>query len=226
MRKILLILMLGMVAVAAEAPKTPAQQLLEKVMQAYVDLKSGVVTASIKIHDDKMQATEQSELRLMRPKKMYFHTHFTPSDKPAVDDYVVTDGKEIFLYDTNLPKQYLAGKLPDPIRVIDLPNQGFYLGPGNFFLNLMTGEADKVLQGRKLELKDGNILRLIADESVDEWTIDPATNRAVQVTNYVDGKPIAEGTITYARVNEEIPDSEFQFTPPEGAERKDIERQE
>lgn len=228
MRKIALVLLvLTMIARAQEpaAPTGAAKETLDKMMQAYIDMKSGVITTDIKIMDPEMTGTEHSELRLLRPKKLYFHTTFTPDKQSPMEYYLVTDGKIITKFDARDPKIYLQGKLPDPIRAIDL-SAYFYLGPGNFMLNAMTGEWSRVLGGRKLELQDGPVLRIISEDSVDEWTLDPATYRVVKVANYVKGQLMAEGTITYSRLGETIEDGQFEYTPPAGAERHDIERQE
>lgn len=216
----------GSAADGPAAPTGPVKEALDKMLQAYVDLKSGIITMNIQVVDPEYAGTQITELRLVRPKKLYWHGSFKPekAGEPGFDVYVITDGKEITVYDTKTPKEYDQGKLPDPIRAIDLADY-FNMGMGNMFLHAMTGEWQKVLGGRTVELTEPNVLRFVAEDSVDELTLDPATHLVVKVANYQGGKPMAQGTITYSRVGEELEDSQFGFTPPEGAVKMDIERE-
>lgn len=216
-------------APAPTGPTGPAKVLLDKMLKAYVDFKSGVISTDVKVVDAEFAGTQKTEMRIVRPKKLYWHGEFRPASATlqGFDVYIATDGKEITVFDSKNPRLYRQGKLPDPIRAIDLADY-WAMGLSTVFLHAMTGESNKVWAGRKIELKPGtdNVLLVFSEDSVDEYTLDPATSRIAKVVNTVGDKVMAEGTISYSREGESLPDSDFAFTPPAGAERKDIEADE
>ncbi|GMU57923.1 MAG: hypothetical protein AMXMBFR33_70690 [Candidatus Xenobia bacterium] len=230
MRKLIVLaslVLLTALVQAQTAPATPAQAALDKMLKAYVDIKSGIISMDIKVLHPDYAGSQQTELRLLRPKKLWWHGKFKPEKAGSApfDVFVISDGKEVYVFDSKTPAEYRQGKMPDPIRAIDLADY-FSMGMSNMFLRAMTGMPERVLGSRTLELKEkdgAQVLLFKQGESTDELTLDPATHRVVKVANFEGDKLMAEGTVSYARMGEELEDAQFTFTPPAGAQMKKLE---
>jgi hypothetical protein len=229
----LLILVLGLAAVTARAgdvdPK--AMELMKKVTKNIADLKMfefGVYDTFDDVNEfgQKIQIAHNRSYQVKRPDKLRVTSR---GDKLNIDAYF--DGKTFTWYDLD-NQVYAQAEVPGNIDNlldtihdtygIDTPMADLLYSDlwGPFLKNALEGRY----LGEHLALKEKCHHLAFRGKNVD-WQIwlqpgeAPRLRKFVITYKRIAGAPQYTAYITGGNALEDIPDKEFQFTPPEGVEK-------
>ena len=210
MKKLLLIVPLLLAAGVAALAGTPtASEIIKNVQNNYNQTNDAVIqfTQTVVYPLSKISKTIKGTLYLKKGNKYRIETG---------DKVMVTDGKTSWIY---MPgsKQVIIDNFRDDKNTVT-PDKFLLDVPSDYFAVLLsTQKTDKgnVYTLRLTPKSDNSFIRSIKIVVNADWTVHSAEVSDMNDTRYT-------YIVDNLKTNSDIPDSEFEFAPPKGAQIVDL----
>ncbi len=210
MKKLLLIVSLLLAAGVAALAGTPtASEIIKNVQNNYNQTNDAVIqfTQTVVYPLSKISKTIKGALYLKKGNKYRIETG---------DKVMVTDGKTSWIY---MPgsKQVIIDNFRDDKNTVT-PDKFLLDVPSDYFAVLLsTQKTDKgnVYTLRLTPKSDNSFIRSIKIVVNADWTVHSAEVSDMNDTRYT-------YIVDNLKTNSDLPDSEFEFTPPKGAQIVDL----